>query len=76
MTFILDEDYWNIYILGSIYDAAINCCKSKGVPRLCQGSCIPGEVAPISRRGIKCGKKYANEMLTCKLGKTILKQVT
>ena len=51
----------------SPYDFAIDCCKSKGVPRLCHGGCVPGAAVQTGRKRIKCSK-HGNEMYTCKKG--------
>ena len=57
----------------SPFDFAIDCCKSKGVPRLCRGSCAPGGAIPTGRKKIKCSK-YGNEMYTCKKGRSYQKK--
>ena len=51
------------------YDFAIDCCKSKGIPRLCQWGCVPLGATPTSRKKLKCSK-HVNEMYTCKKGKS------
>ena len=54
-----------------IKDFAIDCCKTKGVPRVCLGICVPAGAVPTRRKKkkIKCSK-HANKMFTCKNGKT------
>ena len=59
----------------SIYDFAIDCCKSKGVPRLCRWSCVPGGMTPKSRKRLKCGRKYGNEMYECKKGEIFYEEM-
>ena len=69
--------YVYIYIIDpgqlSPYDFAIDCCKSKGVPRLCHGACVPGGAVPISRKRLKCSK-HSNEMYSCKRGRSIISE--
>ena len=52
-------------------DFAIDCCKSKGVPRFCLGDCVPGGAFWAHKKyaGIRCSK-YRNESNTCKKGKS------
>ena len=47
-------------------ERGISCCKQRGVPKLCAGFCAPGGASITGRRGIKCGRKYAQDMYYCK----------
>ena len=61
----------------SPYDSAIDCCKSKAVPKVCLGMCLPRGAVPTRRKkkGLKCSK-HVITVNTCKKGRSYLINVS